>query len=193
MDVGLLKNIILVLMGLCVIWVVRVLVRRETENIVRATLFLIFLGVAFYYLQHTELERLTWGDFKGQVKDTFFPEKMPSYVYEKNESGSPARTVVVYSFQVPAPRLSLSIDSDRKYFHIRDIRPINRTLEYLGLPKVKTAVRELASITGSQRDINLYRWNDYPLGVLTIERGICQERNRLESYQCILKITIGQR
>jgi len=193
MDIGLLKNIIVVLIGLCVIWLIRVLVKKETENILRATLFLVFLGVAFYYLQHTELERLTWGDFKGQVKDTFFPEKMPEYVYEKNESGSAGSRKVVYSFQVPAPRLSLSIDADQKYFHIKDIHPINRTLEYLGLPRVKTAVRELASITGSQRDINLYRWNDYPLGILTIERGLCQDRDRLESYQCILKITIGQR
>jgi hypothetical protein len=193
MDVGLLKNIVLVLMGICVIWVIRVLVKRETENLLRGALFLIFLGVAFYYLQHSNLERLTWGDFKAQVKDTFFPEKTVSYVYEKNEVGSAGRNFVVYTFQVPAPRLSLSIDSDRKYFHIKDIHPINRTLEFLGLPKVNTAVKELASITGSQLDINLYRWNDYPLGVLTIERGICQDRDRLESYQCILKITIGRR
>ncbi len=193
MDVGLLKNIVLVLMGLCVIWAIRVLVKSETENFLRAALFLIFLEVALYYLQHTDLERLTWGDFKAQVKGTFFPEKMPSYVYEKNEAGSTGRNFVVYSFEPPAPRLSLSIDSDRKYFHISDIGPINRTLEFLGLPKVKTAVKELASITGSQLDINLYRWNDYPLGVLTIERGICQDRDRLESYQCILKITIGRR
>jgi len=55
---------------------------------------------------------------------------------------------------------------------------------------VETPARELASITGSASDLDTYRWDDYPLGTLVIDREICQDRDQFESYQCIANIVI---
>jgi hypothetical protein len=193
MQVALLKNIILVLLLLCVIWIIRVMVKREYENLLRAALILLLLGAVFYYLQRTESETLTWTGIRTQFKATFFPEKAPNYIYNKEEDVSGRNSYIRYYFESPGPKLSLSYDAKTQYFHIKDVYSVNRILEYLGLPKVKTAVQELASLTGSRNDLTLYRWEDYPLGRLTIERGICQDRDRLESYQCIVSIIIWRR
>jgi len=54
-------------------------------------------------------------------------------------------------------------------------------------------VRELAALTGSANDLKTYRWDDYKLGVLTVVRDICQDRDRLESYECIESIFISKK
>ena len=118
---------------------------------------------------------------------------MPNYVYHKEEGVARQRRYTRYYFEVPGPSLSLKLDPKTQYFHIKNVYSVNRILEYIGLPKVKTAVQELASLTGSRNDINLYRWDDYPLGILTIERGICQDRDRLDSYPCIVTIMLLER
>lgn len=190
MEVATLRNIIFALLALVAIWIIRILVKKETENIIRALLSAGFLIAVLIYLQHTGFEKITWGNIRGQAKETFFPEKTPDYVFEKEENYSAGANYTRYIFTVPGPPLSVALDSEEKYFRITNIRSVNRILEYLHLPKVQTAVDELASITGSANDIGLYRWTNYALGVLTITRGICQERNRLDSYQCISLITL---
>jgi hypothetical protein len=190
MSVAILKNIVLVLLGFSVIWFVRVLVKRETENFGRAIIVCLLLGAVFFYLQHVKLEKLTFADIRAQVKETFYPEKMPNYIFHKDEGMEGSRSYIRYFFESPGPRLSLDFDPGQKYFHIKDIHSVNRILDYLGLPGVTRPVHELASITGSANDINIYRWEDYELGVLTIERAICQDHDRLESYACIVNITI---
>jgi len=192
MQVALLKNIVLVLLCLCLIAIIRVVVKREFENLIRTALIFLLLGGVFYYLQKTETETLTLADISAQIKGKFFPEKAPDYVYHKEEGVSGRGNYVRYYFESPGPKLSLDYDNKTQYFHIKDIHSVNRILEYLGLPKIKTAVQELASLTGSRNDLTLYRWEDYPLGRLTIERGICQDRDRLESYQCIVSIIISR-
>jgi hypothetical protein len=193
MQVAFLKNIILVLLLLCVIWIIRVVVKREFENLLRAALILLLMGAVFYYLQRTESETLTWTGIRAQFKATFFPEKAPNYIYNKEEGVSGRNNYIRYYFESPGPKLSVSYDTKTQYFHIKEVYSVNRILVYLGLPKVKTAVQELASLTGSRNDLTLYRWEDYPLGQLTVERGICQDRDRLESYQCIVSIMILRR
>jgi len=193
MQVALLKNIVLVLLMLCVIWIIRVLVKREYENLLRTGLILLLLGAVFYYLQTTKSETLTFSDIRAQIKDTFFPEKAPNYIYNKEEGVSGRGNYVRYYFESPGPKLSMDYDPKTQYFHIKDVYSVNRILVYLGLPKVKAAVHELASLTGSRNDLTLYRWEDYPLGTLTIERAICQDRDRLDSYQCIVSIMIWRR
>jgi hypothetical protein len=192
MDVALLRNIVLALILLCAIWIFRIVVKREFENLVRAGLIIILLSAVFFFLQKTEADTISWGDLTTQIKNTFFPEKIPNYIYFKEEGVADKRRYTRYYFESPGPALSLSLDPKEQYFNIKNIYSVNRILEYLGLPKVKTAVPELASITGSHNDITLYRWDDYELGVLTIERGICQDRDRLESYQCIVSVMILQ-
>jgi len=192
MPVGLLKNIVLVLVLICVIWIIRIFVKREFENLLRTGLILILLGAIFYYLQSTRSETLTFDDIRAQIKATFFPEKPPNYIYHKEEGVAGGRSYIRYFFESPGPKLSMEYDPKTQYFQIKDIYSINRILEYLGLPKVKSAVPELASLTGSRNDLTLYRWPDYPLGTLTIERGICQDRDRLDSYQCIVSVMIAR-
>jgi hypothetical protein len=193
MAVATLKDIVLVLIGLSVIWFIRVIVKRETENLLRSALLFILLLAAFIYLQRTKAEVVTWAGIKQEVKDTFFPEKPPQYVYYKDEGIEGNRRYIRFFFESPGPKLSLVMDSNQKYFHIKDIHSVNRILEYLGLEKVKAPVPELASITGSRNDLNLYRWDDYPAGTLVIERGICQDRDQLESYQCIVSVIISSK
>ncbi len=190
MAVATLKNIVLVLIGLSVIWFIWILIKRETENILRSALLIILLLAAFLYLQGTKQEKITWAGIKQEVKDTFFPEKPPQYVYYKTEGTAGTQRFIRYSFESPGPKLSLVLDSNQKYFHIKDIHSVNRILEYIGLEKVESPVPELASVTGNRNDLNHYRWDDYRAGILIIERGICQDRDRLESYQCIVTVTL---
>lgn len=190
MAAATLKYIVLVLIALSAIWFIRVVVKRETENLLRSALLIILLLAAFIYLQGTKAEKITWAGIKQEVKDTFFPEKPLHYIYYKDEGITGNRRFIRFFFESPGPRLSLVLDSSQKYFHIKNTHSVNRILEYIGLEKIKAPVPELASITGSRSDLNLYRWDDYPKGTLTIERAICQDRDRLESYQCIVSVTV---
>lgn len=190
MNVETLKNIVLVLLILSILWLIRTLLKRETENLLRSVLiFILFLG-AFIYLQGTQLEKITWAGIKDQFKQTLFPEKPAQYVYYKEEGISGRDRYVRYTFEIPGPKLSLEMDPSGNYFNIKDIHPINRVLEYLGLEKIRAPAPELAAVTGTHRDVNIYRWNDYPRGILIMERGICQDKDRLDSYQCIVSLTI---
>jgi hypothetical protein len=193
MEVSLLKNIVYALLLLSVVWFVRVVIKRETENLLRSVLLCILFAAVLFFLQKTKSETITWSGIRTEIKETFFPEKAPNYVYEKEDSQTGRTRYVRYFFENPGPKLSVRLDSKQKYFEITDIYSVNRILSYVGLPKVKAAVPELASLTGSSNDIALYRWEDYPQGVLTIERGICQNRDTLESYQCIVSIIVARR
>jgi hypothetical protein len=193
MNVATLKYITLALLFLCVIWLIRIVVKRETENLLRTILLGIIFFALFFYLQQQKTEKITFDDVKTQFKETFFPERPLHYVYYKEEGVVGKNSYVRYTFETPGPKLSVAMDPDHKYFHLEDVYSLNRILEYVGLPKVDRPVPELASITGSRNDINLYRWDDYPSGILTIERQICQDRDKLESYQCILAIMVTRR
>ena len=70
---------------------------------------------------------------------------------------------------------------------------MNKVLTMLGLPPVKAGAKELSSITGRATDVNHYRWDDYPLGTLTLERGLCQNKDSLERYHCIVFISVQGR
>ena len=193
MDVATLKIIVLALIGIAVIWLIRILVKKEYENIVRTLLIGALLGGAYYYLENTKLEKVHPSDIKNQLRETFFPEKLPNYIYHKDEGNDANGSYLRFFFESPGPRLSLELDPSGKYFNIKDLYSINRILKYLGLPEVSRRVPELASVTGSANDINIYRWNDYERGILTVERAICQDRDMLESYQCISNIMIARR
>ncbi len=190
MNVEILKYIMLGLLMICVIWLVKIIAKKEMENLVRTILLIIVFLAAFLYLQSQKTEKITFGDIRAQVKGTFFPEKPLHFIYYREEGRTGTRSYVRYSFESPGPKLYVSMDQNQKYFNLKDVYALNRVLEYVGLPKVQKPVPELASITGSRSDLNLYRWENYPLGILTIERQICQNRDTLESYQCIQAIMI---
>ncbi len=193
MDVALLKSIIIALALISGVWAIRVIIKKEYEHLLRTGLIILLLGAVFFFLRSYDSDTITLGGIRDQIRDTYFPDRMPNYVYHKTEGERMWRRYTRYYFESPGPPLSLRLDPKTQYFHIKDVYSVNRILEYLGLPKVKTAVPELASLTGSRYDINIYRWEDYPLGILTVERGICQDRDRLDSYQCIVSVIVSQR
>jgi hypothetical protein len=194
-----LRTIVLVLFGLSIIWVIKVVIKREFETLARAIVVTVLFGGAFLYLQQTKLTLLSWASFKRDV----FPPKVRPYTfvrYESNPIGGPR--VVRYTFPDPgpegsdpgpSPRLKLTLDPNGRQLNITDVEPVNRILADLGLPPVKSGVRELATVTGRLTDVNYYRWDDYDRGILTIERGLCQNKDGLERYHCLVSLTIQSR
>lgn len=163
--------------------------RREMDNVVRSLIFVLILGGLFLYFQQSKMERVTWSNLKkelGLAKPVY-------YNFVKEESKDIYRNTVRYYFPEPGPRLSLTVDASGRYLHLDDIEEVNRVLEYIGLKKVNHGVKELASITGSQLDVNLYRWDDYPDGILVIERAICRDKTTFNSYNCIQSISLIRR
>ena len=53
------------------------------------------------------------------------------------------------------------------------VKDINQALSALGLPPVSQSVMEKEKITGFRGDRQMFEWQDYPEGVLTIRRWLC--------------------
>jgi len=165
------KTVVLVLFGLSILWVILIVVRNDMQTIIRALIVTAVLGLGLYYLNHTKLEQL-------------------SYTAIKYDAGRPVSTFV---FEDPGPPLSVVMINGGKHMAIKDIRPVNVVLHYIGLPPVDAGVPELASITGRTLDADKYRWDDYAGGVLLLERGICRDMNAAETFTCIARITVTAR
>ena len=180
------RTVILILLGLSVIWVIVCVVRNDTATIVRALIVTVLFGVAFYYLNQTKIPMLT----VKSIKEDLFPPKPIHASFEKRTSYINGVERTIYSFAEPGPELALSMEEGGKNLSITDIDPVNRLLRYVGLPPVKTGARELSTITGVSLDTDKYRWEDYDLGVLIIERGICRNVATTNTYPCVETITI---
>jgi hypothetical protein len=187
-ETALLKGIISVLFGLSCVWLVVVVVRRRFEVISRVLFVIVLLGAAYALLSQVKTKTVSFSDLKNR----FFPEKEIAFTYFKEEdsAGIPSTK---YIFPDPGPRLVLKFDQKANCFNIENPASVNRVLEYLGRPPVKRGVNELVSITGSQLDVNMYRWDDYTDGILLLERSLCKNKNDLETYHCIVAITIRRR
>ncbi|HEX2694847.1 MAG TPA: hypothetical protein VHP61_03785 [Acidobacteriota bacterium] len=191
-----LRTIVLVLFGLCIIWVLKVVVKREFETLVRALLVTALIGGAFLYLQQTQHPSISWTIIKSDI----FPFKERLFTFTKEESNpgrGPRRVRYIFpgpglegAEPGPSPRLKLTLDPNGRHYNITDVVPVNRVLADLGLPPVKSGIRELAAVTGRLSDVNRYRWDDYELGILTIERGLCVNKDGLERYHCLVILTI---
>jgi hypothetical protein len=68
MSVATLKYIVLGLLLLFVIWLVRIIVKRETENLVRALVLAVACLGIFLFLQNQKAEEITLADIKDQIK-----------------------------------------------------------------------------------------------------------------------------
>jgi hypothetical protein len=183
------RTIILVLLGLAIVWVIICIVRNDMATIARALIVMVLLGIVFYYVSQTKLETLSY----KSIKNDLFPPKPIHATFEKRDTYVAGALRTTYLFAEPGPELVLSMEEGGKYLTIKDIDPLNRVLEYVGLPPVKRGVRELSAITGSSLDTDKYRWDDYELGILTIERGICRNVATTSTYPCIQAITVQRR
>jgi len=182
-----LVNILSVLLFIASIWLLVIIVKKKSGYMFRAIVFFLLVLLALIYFQQSDAKKYTINDIRLAV----FPEKPPEYQYELKRN---TRDIVArYSFYGLKPRISLTMDPSGKYFHITNTASVNTILNYLELPGVKSGAKELAYITGSLHDINLYRWDDYPRGILIIERTLCRNRQTLETYNCVDKITIKKR
>ncbi len=189
-DIQIVKTIILVIMGFFLISLVVAFLKKESDNIRRALIFGLIFGAIYLALDLSKIDRLTW----SEIKIHLFPPDMTDYPYTVDVTTFENATTTQYIFEENrGPTLSLSLDSNGKYFDLIDIAPVNSVLEHLGLKKVYRGVPELASITGSHLNVNQYRWDDYPGGVLTIERALCRDQDSLTTRHCIASITVVRR
>lgn len=193
-----LRTAVLVLFGLSILWLVKVVVKREFETLTRVLIVMALVGGAYLYLHNTKHPYLSWAILKQDI----LPGKPRAYTYLKEESRPGAPRLIRYIFPRPgpegsepgpSPKLKLTLDPNGRNYHITDVAPVNEVLTDLGLPAVRSGVRELASISGRLTDVNYYRWDDYELGILTLERGLCNDKNSLERYHCLVSLTIQNR
>jgi hypothetical protein len=180
------RTILMVLFGLSVVWVISCVIRNDTATIIRALVVAVVLGLAFFYVHQTKLQTLS---FKN-IKEDLFPSAPLSLSFDKRETTIDGVQQIIYSFAEPGPELHLSLEEGGKYLSIPDVEPLNRVLDYVGLPPVKHGVPELSSLTKSDLDANKYRWDDYEMGTLIIERGICRNVRTAQTYPCIQAITV---
>jgi hypothetical protein len=183
------KTVVLVLFGLCILWIIVIVVKNDMQTIIRALLVTAVMGLALYFLNQTKLEKLSYSAIKNELS----PVKKRNYKFEMREgriAGSPTTT---YIFEDPGPPLPLALMNGGKYMAIKDVRWVNNVLEFLGLPPVAEGVSELASITHQTLDTDKYRWDDYERGILLLERGLCRDMTATQTFTCIVRITIYSR
>jgi hypothetical protein len=183
-----LVNILGFLLLIASIWLLIIIVKKKTGYVFRGMVFFLFVLLALIYFQQSDARKYTFSD----IRYALFPERTLTLNYHTEED-SHVGTIVRYVFDDPKPRIPVSMDEDGKYFHITNITVINEILSKMRLPQVRKGVNELISITGSSSHKNMYRWNDYSRGVLLLERTICKNRQTLETFNCLVAITIRKR
>ncbi|MFW6123620.1 MAG: hypothetical protein ACOC5G_00190 [Acidobacteriota bacterium] len=171
-------------------WLLKILIKGEKENFIRGTILFLFLLLGLFYLNQSEAKKITLSD----VTSTIFPEKETSYNYTIENGQSRDRgEYTKYIFKDPKPKLNLKMGTSHRYFHMENPSSLNKVLNALGLPELQSGTKELASITGSQNDIYIYKWDDYPPGILIMERGTCVDKNSVTRYHCLSVLTLIKR
>ena len=181
-----LTKIIGVLLFLASFWLLRIILRNDRRNLFRGVILFLFFLTVLLYINQSDKHKISLAD----VRDMAFPEQPLELDYYVIQGKGNASGITTYYFRNPQPRLKVKVDDNGKHLHITNPDSLNRVLSALKLPEVKTGARELASITGSQLHASLYRWEDYPLGILIVEKTIYQNRETLESFPCISNIQI---
>jgi len=181
-----LTKIIGVLLFLASFWLLRIILKNDRRNLFRGVILFLFFLMVLLYVHQSDAHKLTVAD----VRDMVFPERPLELNYYVRQGKGSASNITTYYFEGPQPRLKLTLDVNGKHLHITNPDSLNKVLNALRLPEVKTGARELVSITGSQLHASLYRWDDYPRGTLIVEKTIYQNRETLESYPCISSIQI---
>jgi hypothetical protein len=183
-----LVNILSVMLLIASIWLLVIIMQKKIGYMFRGMVFFLFVLLALLYFQQSDAKKYTLND----IKYALFPQKSLTLNYHMEEDSNQG-TIVRYVFGEPKPRIPLSMDKSSKYFHITNITVLNEILSQMRLPRVKNGAKELASITGSSTHKNLYRWEDYSRGILILERTICKNRETLETFNCLVSITIRKR
>ncbi len=181
-----LTKVIGVLLFLASLWLLRIILKNDRRNLFKGVILFLFFLMVLLYINQSDSRKLTFAD----VRDMVVPVRPLELNYLVRQGKGNASNITTYYFENPQPRLVLRLDNNGKYLHITNPDSLNRVLNALKLPEVKTGAQELVSITGSQLHASLYRWEDYPKGILIVEKTIYQNRATLESYPCIANIQI---
>jgi hypothetical protein len=171
-------------------WLLKILIKGEKENFIRGVILFLFLLLGLLYLNQSEAKKITLSD----VTSHFFPKKEAEYNYtiEKGRIKSMGE-YTKYVFKDPKPKLNFRMDDSHRYFHMVNPSSLNKVLKELGLPELNSGAKELASLTGSRNDLFIYRWDDYPPGILILERGTCIDKSSLNRYHCLSVLTLIER
>lgn len=183
------RTITTILLILALLRFLKLMIKKQIEYLFRASLILIFIFLVFIFFQRSEIGK--WDVF--EIKEKIFPEKTPTLNYHQDREILSDDIKLRYVFKEPKPKLVLTLDKRGNYLHLWNFSSLNLVLKALDLPEVQQGVPELASITGSRSDIRQYRWGDYPLGILIIERDLCQDKKKFQSYHCLSALTIKYR
>lgn len=186
------KTVLLILFGLSILWIVVVIVKNDMQTIVRALIVAAIAGLALYVINMPKIARHDKVSF-AIIRDELFPVRKQAYPFTARDDRFDGKVVKTFIFQDPGPPLSLAIVNGGRFMAIKDVRPVNNVLEFLGLPPLSAGVQELASITGKTLDADKYRWDDYEMGVLLLERSICRDMTSASSFPCIARITLTSR
>lgn len=184
-----LSDVATLLLVLTSLWVLKIILQRRREYLVRAFLLFFLFLVGVIYVQQSEKGKLTLIGIYHKI----VPPQTPEYNYRLEEGSLDFRTYQRYIFYDPKPKLSLTLSERGDYFYISNLSPLNSLLEYLGLPPVSEGVPELSSLTHSRGDVNYFRWEDYPLGVLLVEKSLCRNEKTLQTFHCVSSLTIKSR
>jgi hypothetical protein len=180
------RLILMILLGGCLLWAVSIIIRRDYDSLVRVIIVGAVVGVAFFYVNQTDLEKLSF----GAIKEDLFPVRMEHYRFEKKEITNEGVTRTIYLFEEPGPKMNVAMEKGGKTMVIKNVDSLNRVLAYVGLPPVKHGVPELISITGRTVDANTYRWDDYDAGILTVDQGIFHDSSSMQAFPQIVAITV---
>lgn len=179
-----------VILFLSSFWLIKILIKGEKENFIRGVIVFLLVLLGLLYLNQSEAKKITLSD----VSSTIFPRKEQEYNYKVEKGHSKNRgEYTKYIFKDPKPKLKLKMGPSHRYFHMEDPSSLNKVLDELGLPELKSGAKELASISGSQHDIYIYRWDDYPPGFLIMERTTCVDKSSLSRYHCLAALTLIER
>jgi hypothetical protein len=181
-----LTKIIGILLFLASLWLLRIILKNDRRNLFRGVILFLFFLTVLLYINQTDTHKIT----VAEIRDMVFPVHPLELNYFVRQGKGNASNITTYYFEDPQPRLKLTLDNNGTHLHITNPNSLNRVLNGLKLPIVKTGARELSSITGSQLDAMLYRWDDYALGTLIVAKTIYQNKETLESYPCISNIQI---
>jgi hypothetical protein len=185
-----LPEAISILLFLSSFWLLKILIKGEKENFIRGVILFLFLLLGLLYLNQSEAKKITLSD----VTSFILPHKEKEYNYTIEKGQSKDRgEYIKYIFKDPKPKLNLKMGPSHRYFHMKNPSSLNKVLNELDLPELKSGTKELASITGSPHDLYYYIWDDYPPGVLIMERTTCIDKSSISRYHCLSVITLIKR
>jgi len=181
------STVIIAILVLAVILFIRRIFGKEKGFSLTLMLMIVICVAGFLYLDSEDMGKMTLSEFYEMI----FPPDIPSsYSYQKEEGQHQGRPFTRYVFNKPMPRLTLVMDKTGKHFRMKNVKPLNRVLSYIGLPEVDEGRPELAAITGRNSDVYSYQWDNYKGGgTLLVERTICDESVELGTPHCLSAIT----